>query len=62
MYEFPEQHDSLDDLKGIIGIRECGICFSEKSETNELPNKICNNNKCMKHFHTACLSRVCHRS
>lgn len=58
MYEFPEQQDSLDDSKGIIGNRECGICFSEKSETDELPNKICNNEKCMKHFHSACLSRV----
>ncbi|XP_025987010.1 E3 ubiquitin-protein ligase FANCL [Solenopsis invicta] len=57
MYEFPEQQDSLDDSKGIFRNRECGICFFEKSETDELPNKICNNERCMKHFHSACLSR-----
>ncbi|XP_011880434.1 PREDICTED: E3 ubiquitin-protein ligase FANCL [Vollenhovia emeryi] len=56
-YEFPEQQESMDDSKGIIGSRECGICFSEKSETDELPHKICNNERCMKHFHSACLSR-----
>ncbi|XP_071563928.1 E3 ubiquitin-protein ligase FANCL [Temnothorax nylanderi] len=57
MYEFPDQQDSLDDSIGMIGNRECGICFSEKSETDELPNKICNNERCMKHFHSACLSK-----
>ncbi|KAL0127218.1 hypothetical protein PUN28_005488 [Cardiocondyla obscurior] len=57
MYEFPEQQDSLDDVKGIISNCECGICFSEKSETDKLPDKICNNIKCMKHFHSACLSK-----
>jgi len=61
MYEFPEQQDSLDDLKGIISNHECGICFYEKSETNELPDKICNNKKCMKHFHSVCLSEVCQK-
>lgn len=58
MYEFPEQQDTLDNSLGIIGNRECGICFSEKSENDELPNKICNNEKCMKHFHSACLMKV----
>ncbi|KAG5325857.1 FANCL ligase, partial [Pseudoatta argentina] len=57
MYTFPEQQDSLNDSQGVISNRECGICFSETSETDELPNKICNNHKCMKHFHSVCLSK-----
>lgn len=52
MYEFPEQ-ESMEEKKDIINNRECGICFSD-----ELPDKICNNEKCMKHFHSACLSKV----
>ncbi|KMQ89766.1 e3 ubiquitin-protein ligase fancl [Lasius niger] len=51
MYEFPEQ-ESMEEKKDIINNRECGICFSD-----ELPDKICNNEKCMKHFHSACLSK-----
>lgn len=58
MYEFPEQQDTLDDSLGVISNRECGICFFEKSEMDELPDIICNNDKCMKHFHSACLARV----
>lgn len=54
MYEFPEQQESMEEKKAIISNRECGICFSD-----ELPDKICNNEKCMRHFHSACLSRVC---
>ncbi|KYM75574.1 E3 ubiquitin-protein ligase FANCL [Atta colombica] len=57
MYTFPEQQDNLDDSQGVISNRECGICFSETSETDELPNKICNNYKCMKYFHSVCLSK-----
>lgn len=52
MYEFPEQQESMEEKKAIISNRECGICFSD-----ELPDKICNNEKCMRHFHSACLSR-----
>lgn len=62
MYEFPERMESLDDAEGIIGSRECGICFFEKSETDELPNKICDNEKCLKHFHTACLAEWLQRN
>ncbi|KYN03720.1 E3 ubiquitin-protein ligase FANCL [Cyphomyrmex costatus] len=56
IYIFPEQQDSLDESQGVISNRQCGICFFELSETDELPNKICNNQKCMKHFHSTCLS------
>lgn len=58
MYEFPEQQDSFEDKNTIIGNRECGICFFAKSETDELSDKICNNKKCMIHYHSACLSKV----
>lgn len=55
MHEFPAQQEiSLQDEKAIIGSHECGICFS----ADELPDKICNNEKCMKQFHSACLSKV----
>ncbi|XP_020299830.1 E3 ubiquitin-protein ligase FANCL isoform X3 [Pseudomyrmex gracilis] len=54
MQEFPAQQEiSLKDEKAIIGSHECGICFS----ADELPDKICNNEKCMKHFHSTCLSK-----
>nr|XP_012215663.1 PREDICTED: E3 ubiquitin-protein ligase FANCL [Linepithema humile]XP_012215664.1 PREDICTED: E3 ubiquitin-protein ligase FANCL [Linepithema humile] len=53
MYEFPEPQENLEDKKAIIGSHECGICFS----ADELPDKICNNKKCMKHFHSTCLSK-----
>ncbi|XP_072760855.1 E3 ubiquitin-protein ligase FANCL [Anoplolepis gracilipes] len=52
MYEFPEQQESVEETKTIISNRECSICFSD-----ELPDKICNNEKCIKHFHSACLAR-----
>lgn len=51
MYEFPEQQENIEEKKAIINY-ECGICFSD-----ELPDKICNNKKCMRHFHSVCLSR-----
>lgn len=51
MYEFSEQ-ESIEEKKAIINNRECGICFSD-----ELSDKICNNEKCMKHFHSICLSK-----
>ncbi|EZA62218.1 hypothetical protein DMN91_003592 [Ooceraea biroi] len=57
MYDFPEQQQSLEDEEAIIGSRECGICFFTKSDTDELPDKICNNERCMKHFHSVCLAR-----
>lgn len=61
MYDFPEQQESLEDNNVIVGDRDCAICFHGKSE-NELPDKICDNNKCMKHYHSACLSLVCNRN
>lgn len=57
MYDFPEQQESLEDKIAIIGNRDCGICFCAKSD-DELPDKICNNKKCMKHYHSKCLSMV----
>lgn len=58
MYEFPEQQESLEDKNAIITSRDCGICFFAKSEADELPDKICENMKCMIHYHSACLSKV----
>ncbi|XP_014483738.1 PREDICTED: E3 ubiquitin-protein ligase FANCL isoform X2 [Dinoponera quadriceps] len=58
MYEFPEPQESLEDKNSIIGSRECGICFFAKmEETAVLPDKICNNKKCMIHYHSACLAK-----
>ncbi|XP_029174028.1 E3 ubiquitin-protein ligase FANCL [Nylanderia fulva] len=51
MYEFSDP-ESIEEKNVVINNRECGICFSD-----ELSDKICNNEKCMKHFHSACLSR-----
>ncbi|XP_019698778.1 E3 ubiquitin-protein ligase FANCL isoform X2 [Harpegnathos saltator] len=60
IYEFPKQQkdtETIEDKNAIIGNRECGICTSEKSEDDELPDKICNNTQCKIHYHSACLSK-----
>ncbi|KAL6437567.1 hypothetical protein ACFW04_004185 [Cataglyphis niger] len=51
-YEFPKQQESMEENEAIISNRKCGICFAD-----ELPDKICNNEKCMTYFHSACLSK-----
>lgn len=37
---------------------ECCICFTLELSDNEIPDRICDNEKCRKLFHTACLRRV----
>lgn len=59
MSEFSNQQESQKDKMTIIDNGECGICFCLKTDNEELPNKICNNEKCMKHYHSICLSKVC---
>jgi len=58
LYDFSKQQENFEDEKAIIGKQECGICLFVKSDIDELPDKICNNEKCMKHFHSMCLSKV----
>ncbi|XP_015184525.1 PREDICTED: E3 ubiquitin-protein ligase FANCL isoform X2 [Polistes dominula] len=56
--EFPsqkKQDDSVDDQNCMFTNEECCICFSLESDTEQFPNKICDNIKCRKHFHTKCL-------
>ncbi|XP_043494677.1 E3 ubiquitin-protein ligase FANCL [Polistes fuscatus] len=56
--EFPsqkEQSDSIDDQNCMFMNEECCICFSLESDTEQFPNKICDNIKCRRHFHTKCL-------
>lgn len=57
MSEFPKQQDSMEN-NAIVGNQECGICLFEKSDIDELPNKICDNKRCMKSYHSICLSKV----
>ncbi|KAG6797415.1 E3 ubiquitin-protein ligase FANCL [Apis mellifera caucasica] len=46
--------ESTEDNSAIVADEECCICFSlQLNET--LPDKICSNEKCKKHFHTSCL-------
>lgn len=57
---FPKKGDvgketCTEEHKGVITDEECCICFSLESDDETLPNKICNNNRCRKHFHTSCL-------
>lgn len=56
--EFPqkqEQHNITNDKNCIVMDEECCICFSLESDKELLPNKICDNVKCRRHFHTQCL-------
>ncbi|XP_043521519.1 E3 ubiquitin-protein ligase FANCL isoform X1 [Frieseomelitta varia] len=43
------------DYNVIVTDEECCICFSLKLDNETLPDKICNNEKCRRHFHTSCL-------
>ncbi|KAI4488545.1 hypothetical protein M0802_011493 [Mischocyttarus mexicanus] len=58
IYEFPwkkEQSDSVDDQNSMFINEECCICFALESDEEQFPNKICDNIKCRRHFHTKCL-------
>ena len=46
------------DYNVIVTDEECCICFSLKLDNETLPDKICNNEKCRRHFHTSCLLQV----
>ncbi|XP_017877086.1 E3 ubiquitin-protein ligase FANCL, partial [Ceratina calcarata] len=57
---FPKKEEvkketSMEEHRGAISDEECCICFSLESDDETLPDKICNNNKCRRHFHTSCL-------
>ncbi|XP_076478160.1 E3 ubiquitin-protein ligase Fancl isoform X3 [Bombus vancouverensis nearcticus] len=55
---FPQQEmkkEAVEDYNVVVADEECCICFSLKLENMTLPDKICNNEKCRKHFHTSCL-------
>ncbi|XP_011495738.1 PREDICTED: E3 ubiquitin-protein ligase FANCL [Ceratosolen solmsi marchali] len=49
----PKSHESIEE--GVVGDEECCICFSMELEDNSLPDEICNNEKCRRHFHSICL-------
>lgn len=55
--KFPvkEEKTSAEDGNVIVGDEECCICFSMELDNEILPDKICNNEKCRRHFHTPCL-------
>ena len=42
----------------MVGEKECCICFSLESESGEITDKICNNHKCRRYFHSSCLFQV----
>ncbi|XP_031789525.1 E3 ubiquitin-protein ligase FANCL isoform X2 [Nasonia vitripennis] len=55
--EFPQAPivDEPMEQEGIVGDEECCICFSMDDESGNLPDEICNNQKCKRRFHSACL-------
>jgi hypothetical protein len=57
--EFPPQ-PKTDGLieEGIVKDEECCICFSMELENFSIPDEICNNEKCKRHFHSICLFQV----
>lgn len=56
---FPKKEieESTEDYNAVVTDEECCICFSLDLDNN-LPDKICNNEKCRRHFHTSCLLQV----
>ncbi|CAK9798168.1 E3 ubiquitin-protein ligase FANCL [Anthophora plagiata] len=54
---FPKQkkEEYMENNDAIVADEECCICFSMELDNETLPNKICNNEKCRRHFHTSCL-------
>ncbi|XP_043596741.1 E3 ubiquitin-protein ligase FANCL isoform X4 [Bombus pyrosoma] len=60
---FPKQEmkkEAVEDYNVVVADEECCICFSLKLDNMTLPDKICNNEKCRKHFHTSCLLQILH--
>ncbi|XP_076643462.1 E3 ubiquitin-protein ligase Fancl [Halictus rubicundus] len=55
--EFPKEEveERMEDENAIVTDEECCICFSMMSDNELLPDKICSNEKCRRHFHTPCL-------
>ncbi|XP_015123577.1 E3 ubiquitin-protein ligase FANCL [Diachasma alloeum] len=54
--ELPQRPaDEAKDDDAIFEDDECCICFSLESEDGKLPSEICSNERCRKHFHSACL-------
>ncbi|XP_031775507.1 E3 ubiquitin-protein ligase FANCL isoform X2 [Apis florea] len=49
--------ESTEDNNAIVADEECCICFSLQLDNETLPDKICSNEKCKRHFHTSCLLR-----
>lgn len=58
LQEFPKISNAKEEKRkdnGLFNDEECGICFSLELNEDELPDRICDNEKCRKHFHNACL-------
>ncbi|XP_076278688.1 E3 ubiquitin-protein ligase Fancl [Lasioglossum baleicum] len=55
--EFPKEevNECVEDENAIVTDKECCICYCMVSDNELLPDKICNNEKCRRHFHTSCL-------
>lgn len=54
-----EKKETVQDMNTIVTDEECCICFSLEIDCNNLPDKICSNEKCRRRFHTSCLLQVC---
>ncbi|XP_054001594.1 E3 ubiquitin-protein ligase FANCL [Hylaeus anthracinus] len=54
---FPPKKEKvcIEDKNAIVTDEECCICFSMKLDDETLPDKICSNPQCRRHFHTPCL-------
>ncbi|XP_078050577.1 E3 ubiquitin-protein ligase Fancl isoform X2 [Augochlora pura] len=50
-----EVKECIEDEDAIVADTECCICYSKVLDNELLPDKICSNEKCRRHFHTACL-------
>ncbi|XP_076754719.1 E3 ubiquitin-protein ligase Fancl [Xylocopa sonorina] len=54
---FPKKQVNKEsqNSRAVVADEECCICFSLELDNETLPDKICSNKKCRKHFHTSCL-------
>ncbi|XP_043262653.1 E3 ubiquitin-protein ligase FANCL isoform X2 [Colletes gigas] len=54
---FPRKEEKvyIEDKNAIVADEECCICFSMELDNKIIPDKICSNAKCRRHFHTSCL-------
>ncbi|XP_076618607.1 E3 ubiquitin-protein ligase Fancl isoform X2 [Colletes latitarsis] len=54
---FPQKEEKvyIEDKNAIVADEECCICFSMELDNKIIPDKICSNEKCRRHFHTSCL-------